>query len=164
MKNLTILTALLITCLPALVMAGDPTVANPDHEAMLRSDDPKLEANKRLVYDFWREVVESGHVENGAKYLPEDYIQHNPNVESGRQALLDYFSNSRGSSPIPDRLETPIVHIIAEGDLVAWNLLRVYPDPNDPSKTYTSSWPSIFRIENGKIAEHWDAAFMNKRD
>src|SRR5687767_16027953 len=98
MKKLIVLTALLLGSLPIVANAGDPTVANPDHEAMLRSDDPKLAANKRLIYDFWREVVESGHVENGEKYLPEDYVQHNPNVESGRQQLLDYFSNTRDRS------------------------------------------------------------------
>ena len=164
MKKLIVLTALLFGGLPIVANAGDPTVANPDHEAMLRSDDPKLAANKRLIYDFWREVVESGHVENGEKYLPEDYVQHNPNVDSGRQQLLDYFSSTRDRSPVEDRVKVGIVHIIAEGDYVSWNLLREFPDPNDPAKTYTTSGPSIFRIENGKIAEHWDAAFMEKRE
>jgi len=32
------------------------------------------------------------------------------------------------------------------------------PDPKGPAKKYTTTWFDMFRIENGKIAEHWDPA------
>lgn len=50
---------------------------------MLVSPDPKLAANKRLVYDFWREVLEAGHVSEVDKYVVESYVQHNPTFRTG---------------------------------------------------------------------------------
>jgi len=50
---------------------------------MLVSPDPKLAANKRLVYDFWREVLEAGHVSEVDKYVLESYVQHNPTFRTG---------------------------------------------------------------------------------
>ena len=40
-----------------------PVTANADHEAMLRHADPQLAKNKRLVYDFWREVFEAANMD-----------------------------------------------------------------------------------------------------
>jgi predicted SnoaL-like aldol condensation-catalyzing enzyme len=31
-------------------------------------------------------------------------------------------------------------------------------DAKDPAKKSTTTWFDMFRIENGKIAEHWDCA------
>ena len=31
-------------------------------------------------------------------------------------------------------------------------------DPKDAAKKYTTTWFDMFRVENGKIAEHWDPA------
>ncbi|HCE08172.1 MAG TPA: hypothetical protein DEQ40_06150, partial [Oxalobacteraceae bacterium] len=41
---------------PAFVQAQVAVQANPDHAQLLASPDARLAANKRLVYDFWREV------------------------------------------------------------------------------------------------------------
>jgi hypothetical protein len=40
-----------------------PVQANANHEQFLASADSRLGANKRLVYDFNREVFEGGHME-----------------------------------------------------------------------------------------------------
>jgi predicted SnoaL-like aldol condensation-catalyzing enzyme len=32
------------------------------------------------------------------------------------------------------------------------------PDPRDPGKTYRSYWFDMWRVEDGKLAEHWDGA------
>ncbi len=34
----------------------------------------------------------------------------------------------------------------------------VNKDPKDSTKTYTTTWFDVFRIKDGKIAEHWDPA------
>ena len=60
MKMLMMWIALLFA-FPA--QAQVPVTANADHEAMLRHADPKLAANKRFVYDFWREVFEAAHMD-----------------------------------------------------------------------------------------------------
>ncbi len=131
---------------------------NSNHVAMLASSDSHLAANKLLVYDFWREVLEAGHMELTDKYMTEDYIQHNPNLPNGRAAFVTYFSPMAKPKPIESRVKTPLVAIIAEGDLVIVTFVQATPDLTDPKKTYTSTWFDMFRIEGGKIVEHWDAS------
>jgi predicted SnoaL-like aldol condensation-catalyzing enzyme len=132
--------------------------AAADQEKLLASADPKLAANKRLVYDFWREVFEGAHMELADKYMAESYIQHNPNVPTGRAAFVEFFQRVRKPAPIEPRIKAPLVAIVAEGDLVVLSFAREHTDPKDASKKYTTTWFDMFRIENGKIAEHWDPA------
>ena len=138
--------------------AQAPVVPNPDQEAMLASPDPKLAAHKRLVYDFWREVFEGLHMERAPKYMTEAYIQHNPNVPSGRAAFVDFFSNRGQPKAIEARVQAPLVSIVAERDLVILVFASENPDPKDAAQKYTTTWFDMFRIENGKTAEHWDPA------
>lgn len=135
-----------------------PVTANPDQAAMLASADPQLQANKRLVYDFWREVFEARHMELADKYLTDAYIQHNPNVPSGRAAFVDFFSKIGKPNPIEARITAPLVSIVAERDLVVLGFVREYDDPKEAGKKYTTTWFDMFRIVNGKIGEHWDSA------
>jgi predicted SnoaL-like aldol condensation-catalyzing enzyme len=139
---------------PALAQV--PVTASPDHKALLASKDPKLAANKKLVYDFWREVFEAGHTELAPKYMTENYIQHNPNVATGREAFIAFVTKVKKTQDITDKVLKPLVAIMAEGDLVILTFVSEVKDPKDATKTYTTTWFDMFRIENGKIAEHWD--------
>lgn len=132
--------------------------ASVDHQALLASHDSKLATNKKLVYDFWREVFEAGHLELAEKYLAEDYIQHNPNVATGRDAFVKFFGAIKKPKPIEGKVTAPLVNIVAEGDIVVLTFVREYKEPKDAAKTYTTTWFDMFRIANGKIAEHWDPA------
>ena len=152
------LLAATVLCLPFLAHAQLPVQANANHEQLLASPDARLAANKRLVYDFWREVFEGGHMELAGKYLAETYMQHNPNVPTGRAAFVEFFSRFSKPKPIEPRVKAPLVAITAEGDLVILSFVREAADPKDPAKKYTTTWFDMFRIEGGKIAEHWDAA------
>ena len=77
--------------LPCQALAQVPVTAPTDHAPLLASSDPKLASNKRLVYDFWREVFEGGHLELAETYLTDAYIQHNPNVPTGREGFVEFF-------------------------------------------------------------------------
>ncbi len=129
-----------------------------NQKSLLQSNDAKLAENKKIVYDFWREVLEAGHMELAAKYMTETYIQHNPNVPTGRQGFIDFFSKFRKSQPIVDSIKAQLISIIAEGDLVNLSFVREFSDPKDDTKKYTTTSFDMFRAENGKVAEHWDAA------
>lgn len=148
----------LISLFALSALAQVPVTATVDHQKLLASHDPKLAANKKLVYDFWREVFEAGHLELAEKYMAADYIQHNPNVATGRDAFVTFFSAIKKPKPIEDKVAAPLVNIVAEGDIVLLTFVREYKEPKDASKTYTTTWFDMFRIENGKIAEHWDPA------
>ncbi|WP_241233580.1 nuclear transport factor 2 family protein [Altericroceibacterium xinjiangense] len=134
-------------------MAQTPTVAS-DHAALLASDDPQLAANKRLVYDMYRIVLQAGLADRAHEFITEDYIQHNPNAAQGRAGLIDYVRSTRPERPIKDVLDMPLIHLMAEGDYVTTAFVRPEKDAN--GETYYSTWFDLYRIENGKVAEHWD--------
>jgi len=148
----------------ATVVSANTTLAQlpvkplADQKTLLQSNDPKLAKNKKLLYDFWREVFEGGHLELVDKYMAETYIQHNPNVPTGRKAFVDFFSKFKTPQAIADTIKAPVVTIMAEGDMVMISFARELPDPKDSTKKYTTTWFDMFRIENGKLAEHWDGA------
>ena len=115
--------------------------------------------NLDMVLDWWRVVIQGGHLDQTPKYQAEDYIQHNPNVNTGRAGFVEFFSKfSKPKNPIPDKLVNPPVVEGAKGDFV-WLIWETESkDPLDPSKTYHSNSFDVLRIQNGKVQEHWDSA------
>jgi predicted SnoaL-like aldol condensation-catalyzing enzyme len=129
-----------------------PVVENPDHDQLLSSAVPELAANKRLVYDMWRTLIEARDTAGAVQYLAEGYIQHNPNADTGRDGVLAFFAGLGAPTEVQDRVQAKLVSIVAEGDYVA--MVRV--DEYDQPRPYTTTWFDLFRIEDGLIAEHWD--------
>jgi len=144
-----------------LIFASSATFAQRQ-QSMLYSKDPELAKNKKIVYDFWRSVLQAGHLEMAPQYMMESYIQHNPNVPTGRQGFIDFFSKFRKPGPIVDTIRGPLIAIIAEGDRVILSFKETHRDPADTSKRYTTTSFEMLRIENGKIAEHWDSALKDR--
>lgn len=146
--------------LPHPSAAQEAVVEAADKEALFTSPDPVLNANKQLVCKIFRDLLEANHWEKAPDYLTERYIQHNPNAASGRQGVIDLFTKvmKRPTTPISDKITSPVVFVQAEGDLVTVATVRKAKDPKDPSKTYTTTWFDTWRIVDGKADEHWDSA------
>jgi predicted SnoaL-like aldol condensation-catalyzing enzyme len=140
-----------------MAYAQVPPTAAPDQAALLQSKDPRLAANKKLVFDMWRAIVQGAHTELAPKYFTESYIQHNPNVPTGRDAMVAYMKKTRPVQPIEPNIHFPVIAIMAEGDLVMLATVSYSPDPESPGHKYAGTHFDMFRIENGKIAEHWDS-------
>ncbi|RKE79986.1 nuclear transport factor 2 family protein [Rhizobium sp. AG855] len=140
--------------------AQEAVVAAADKEALFTSPNPALNANKQVVYHIMRDLLEAGHWDKADQFLSERYLQHNPTVPSGRDTVVNFFTNvvKVEKKPIPDKLTTPVVFVTAEGDLVTVATVREEKDPQDPTKTYTTTWYDTWRIVDGKADEHWDAA------
>ena len=151
MKPLLVCLALLLA-VPA--SAQLPVTLHADQQALLRSSDPQLAANKKLVFDFWREVFQARNMALAPKYMAENYMQHNPTVPTGRKAFMDFFGRFK-LEPVKPTIDN-LVGIVAERDLVVLAFRRELPDPTNPNERYTTTWFDMLRIENGKIAEHWD--------
>jgi predicted SnoaL-like aldol condensation-catalyzing enzyme len=134
-----------------------PPVGVSDQAVLLQSSDPKLAANKRLVFDMWRAIIQGAHTELAPRYFTKDYIQHNPNVATGRDAMVQYMKSTRPVRPIEPTIHFPVVAIMAEGDKVLVASVTYSPDPEHPGQKYAGTHFDLFRIENGKIAEHWDS-------
>lgn len=101
--------------------------------------------NKEIVLNFYRDVWNAHDKSRVADYVREDYIQHNPNVEQGRDGLLkflDFFFTRKARHDIRIAME--------EGDMV-----MVFVDVTfaDGAKALVTD---IYRLVDGKMAEHWD--------
>jgi predicted SnoaL-like aldol condensation-catalyzing enzyme len=142
-----------IVLLQQTTWAGLPVIPAEDQQRLLLSADANLTTKKRLVYDFTRIVLSGRRLEQAAAFLKEDYIQHNPNVETGLKGFLDFFSKLGGPRPVPETVKG-LVSIHAEGDLVTMAFVNQQTDAS--GAVYTTTWFDMFRIEDGKIAEHWD--------
>jgi predicted SnoaL-like aldol condensation-catalyzing enzyme len=129
-------------------------VGHPEPLALLASDDATLAANKRLVFDFWRGIVNAGHVELADELLVEGYIQHSPVLPTGRAALKQIFSAVPRRAELPELVSPPLVALVAEGPYVVMALAETVAEP-DGAGSYTTTHFNLFRVENGRLAEHW---------
>lgn len=89
----------------------------------------------------------------------EDYIQHNPLVAPGREGFREFFEAWFRASP---DFSYELKKIVSEGDLV-WTY-GTYSGTHRgdwlgipaTGKAYAFDAVDIFRVEDGKLAEHWD--------
>jgi predicted SnoaL-like aldol condensation-catalyzing enzyme len=149
----------LFALMAAAVLAQDPVQPAENPAALFTSKDRKLNANKQVAYHIVRDLLEANHWELADKYLTARYIQHNPNAASGLAGVVHFFVDVLHArpTPIPDRIKTPVVSVVAEGDLVIVTYARNYTNP-DPAKSYSTTWFDMWRIKDGKADEHWDPA------
>jgi len=106
-----------------------------------------LESNKKIVKEFYDILCNKKDFESASHYIGNQYIQHNPTVADGPEGLPAFVdllkSDFKGS-----RVE--IKRIFADGDYV---IVHVHGTcPNKPDLAIMD----IFKLENGKIVEHWD--------
>ncbi len=111
----------------------------------------KEKKNLQFALDFTREVLQARHTDLSLKYQAEDYIQHNPNVPTGRAAFIAFFSRRPPVNPIPAKLDPAPVVAGAKGDYVWMIMEREDKDPRDPSKTYHYNTFDVYRLGKGKI-------------
>ena len=108
----------------------------------------KLEANKKIAMDFIQALAGDKDSTAIDKYVADDIKQHNPMLKDGKEwaknALRPFLEN-----PNVEKTKVDIEMTAAEGDMV-WLLIRdVAPNKKEFARV------TIFRIENGKIAEAW---------
>ncbi len=154
-------TTLAIALVPMLLLAGCAQSGDEEEAASLAADEQaQLEANKKIVLDMWHEVLDGQNFDVASDYIAQDYIQHSPGIESGLDGLLDYLKTSRpGAEPLEPGTYplTEFEFVLAEGDLVQLMHQRELPSRDDPDTLVPVWWYDTFRVENGKIAEHWDS-------
>lgn len=125
---------------PFLRMTGTITVTRP---AVAINDD-RPQRNKALVLDAMTSLFQRRDASAVARLYAADYIQHNPDIPQGRDALQSLVETLS-----PDVHYEPGM-MIAEGDRVAIHgRIRGWGDA--PQVVV-----DIFRIEDGRLAEHWD--------
>lgn len=126
------------------LMLTVPTVSVAQSERDVEAE----EANRALVTEFYNQFFNEHETEQSSRVLAEDYIQHNPGVPDGKTPFVDYFAGYFQENP---DYQSEIVRNAADGDLV-W--LHVHSTNGEEDRG--ESVVDIFRVEQGKIVEHWD--------
>jgi predicted SnoaL-like aldol condensation-catalyzing enzyme len=134
--------------------AGIAVIGHPDPLSLLAHEDPVLARNKQLVFDMWRSIVNGGHVELADEMLIEGYTQHSPVLPTGREAFKRIFSAVPRLDEIPELVQPPLIALVAEGPYVVMALAETVAAP-DGSGSYTTTHFNLFRVESGRLAEHW---------
>jgi predicted SnoaL-like aldol condensation-catalyzing enzyme len=119
----------------AVALAGPALAADP-------------EANKKVVIDFYEKGLNQKDYEAAAKYFGPRYIQHNPTAPDGPEGFRRLVTLLKEKFP---NSHSEIKRVIAEGDYVVLHVHSVR-EPGQRGRAIVD----IFRLENGKIVEHWD--------
>lgn len=123
-----------------LRMTGTMSITRPaDHIS-----DDRPHRNKALVLDAMTSLFQRRDTSAVERLYTSGYIQHNSNIPQGRQALQALVAG------LPEHIHYEPGLIIAEGEFVAIHG-RIHGWANEPQIAI-----DIFRIEEGRLAEHWD--------
>ena len=117
------------------------------------------EENMALIGSFAESVFAKKDLSNIEQYMHKDYIQHNPMVEQGSEGFKVFFQNWFNN--VPD-FSYELKNIIANDEYV-W-VYGAYTGTHTgdwlgipaTNKAYNFNAVDIFRISDGKLAEHWD--------
>ena len=104
-----------------------------------------LNENKRIVLEAFDTLFNRRDFEKAAAFWSPDYIQHSAHIEPGRDGLFNLVKST------PDSLRYENALIVAEGDHVLLHG-RFSGRGLDPAWVVVD----IVRMENGRLAEHWD--------
>jgi predicted SnoaL-like aldol condensation-catalyzing enzyme len=105
----------------------------------------KQEKNKALVLEAFDTLFNKRDYEAAERYWSPNYIQHSAHIEPGREGLFNLIRNA----PATLRYEHQL--IVAEGDYVI-----VHGRFSGIGRPVAWIAADIVRIENGRLAEHWD--------
>jgi len=134
-------------------LAETPTKANPSGHTMIDGttelkDLDKTATNKALVEQFVRDILVGQAPDKLTSYFDGDkYVQHNPSIAdglSGLGAALTEMAKS-GVTMTYERIHK----VLGEG-----NFVLVVSEGSFAGKHV--AFYDLFRVEAGKIAEHWD--------
>jgi predicted SnoaL-like aldol condensation-catalyzing enzyme len=101
-----------------------------------------------IVLAFYEAALNEKDVDKTKQYLSDTYVQHNPHVPDGPEGLFRFIRFRRDRYP---GARNEVKRVMADGDLVALHVHSVVV-PGTPGRQIVD----IFRVEDGKVVEHWD--------
>jgi predicted SnoaL-like aldol condensation-catalyzing enzyme len=108
----------------------------------------KTEANRKLVKDFFADVLYSHKMEKLPEYISTTtYNQHNPHVGDGLDGFGKAMAEMAKAGQTMDYKKTH--KYIAEGNFVFTLSEGIFAGKN-------VAFADLFRLQDGKIVEHWD--------
>ena len=108
----------------------------------------QVETNKQIATKAYQRIFGDLDVTAVDEYMSDDFIQHNPTVADGPEGVKALVQRL-ASQGIPKQ-KIVFKHVGAEGDIVFLH---------SRYEMAGKEWRfiDIYRVENGKLAEHWDA-------
>jgi predicted SnoaL-like aldol condensation-catalyzing enzyme len=122
-------------------------------------DEKLTEVNKKVLGAFAESVFVKKHLSAVDQYVRSDYIQHNPLVKQGACGFKEFFAAWFNS--VPD-WRYSLNKLVAEGNEVwvygtyAGTLSKDWLGISASGQKYAFDAVDIFRLEDGKLVEHWD--------
>lgn len=110
--------------------------------------------NKAVVRDFYTTVLIGRDVDAAPRFLRADYIQHNPQVPAGLKGFMDTF-RGRFSQKLPPDYKRELLNVVGENDMVVIYVRQTWTGRD--GEHHQALGFDMFRVQDGKIAEHWDA-------
>jgi predicted SnoaL-like aldol condensation-catalyzing enzyme len=125
--------------LAAAMLLGGPASAG---------NTPQEEANKKTVLAFYDAAINQKDFDKASKYFGSHYTQHNPGAADGAEGLKKFIDFLKAKFP---DAKSEFKKVFADGDFVIVHVHAV----REPG-TRGNAIMDIFRLEGGKVVEHWD--------
>jgi len=118
------------------------------------ADDTLTERNKAIVRDFYTTVLIGRNVDAAPRFMRQDYIQHNPQVPTGLKGFMDTF-RERFAQKLPSDYKRELLNLIGDKDIVVVYVRQTWTASD--GQHHQALGFDMFRVQDGMIAEHWDA-------
>ena len=136
------------TSIRLLRTAGLAAAASAAFALSAYADADRLEQNRQAVLEFYELAINQKDYQAAEKFIGPHYIQHNPMAQDGKEGLKNFIEYLHANQP---DYHSEIVRSFADGDYVILHV-RNTPAPGEPGNAIVD----IFRLEAGKVVEHWD--------
>jgi predicted ester cyclase len=116
-------------------------------------------ANKQLYRDCLETIINKRQPAAAERCFTVDFIEHNPNLPQGLAGRKQFVANLLAGF---SDYHAEIQEMLAEGDRIVvrtlWTGTQDGPFLGQPAsgRKLRFTTADFFRIENGKLAEHWD--------
>ena len=130
--------AMIAASIHMLSFAGGAAIAGSAQE----------EANRAAVLAFYEKGLNQKDVDAALAYVGDRYVQHNPNAADGPEGFRKFIGFLREKFP---NSHSEIKRSFVDGDYVILHVHSVR-EPGTRGRAIVD----IFKLENGKIVEHWD--------
>lgn len=104
--------------------------------------------NKQIVTRAYQRIFGDLDVSAVDDFMSNDFVQHNPTIADGPEGVKQLIGMLASQGVQKQQIE--FTHVIADGDIVVLH---------SRYEMAGKEWRfiDIYRVENAKLAEHWDA-------
>ena len=136
------------TLRPRTAIAAAILLALASSGANAAANEAQQEANRKVVLEFYEKGLNQKDADAAIALMGNRYVQHNPNAADGPEGFRKFIGFLKEKFP---NSKSEIKRSFVEGDYVILHVHAV----REPG-TRGTAIIDIFKLENGKIVEHWD--------